>query len=316
MAKTKRLIELILTVNAKRKFTVRELAEEFEVSKRTILRDLQDLSELGIPLYSEVGPHGGYRVLKNRMLPPIAFTENEAIALFFASQSLELYSSLPFEAESASALKKFYHFLPEETRNQIDRMKTRVLFWTPTRNQQSPYLRQLLEAAMNSNLLTIEYDSSSGFTKRDILPLGLYASRGFWYCPSYCYLRKEIRLFRADRIVRLSLTEGAVPEASIENKTIHDLIKEQPELEKTTYVTIKLSKMGVRRFQTEMPDENEITVHEDGTSTVRIIIDQHDLDFFVDLFYGFGTDAKVLSPPEMIKRIRKRIEAVRKHYEA
>lgn len=82
MSKSKRLLELMMTVNRKRKFTVRELADEFGVSARTILRDLQELSELGVPLYSQVGPHGGYQVLKERILPPIAFTEEEAVAIF------------------------------------------------------------------------------------------------------------------------------------------------------------------------------------------------------------------------------------------
>ncbi|MDF2837107.1 MAG: DeoR family transcriptional regulator, partial [Paenibacillus sp.] len=82
MSKSKRLMELMLVINQKREFTVRELAREFAVSRRTILRDLQELSEIGVPLYSEVGPHGGYRVLKQRLLPPIAFSEEEAVAIF------------------------------------------------------------------------------------------------------------------------------------------------------------------------------------------------------------------------------------------
>ena len=83
MNKSQRLLEMMMAVNRKRKFTVKELAGEFNVSSRTILRDLQELSELGVPLYSEVGPHGGYQVLKERILPPIAFTEEEAVAIFF-----------------------------------------------------------------------------------------------------------------------------------------------------------------------------------------------------------------------------------------
>lgn len=59
-------------------------------------------------MYSEVGPHGGYRVLKERILPPIAFTVEEAVAMFFSVHALRHYSSLPFEAESSSALSKFY----------------------------------------------------------------------------------------------------------------------------------------------------------------------------------------------------------------
>ena len=108
MSKSKRLLELMMTVNRKRKFTVKELAMEFGVSARTMLRDLQELSGIGFPLYSEVGPHGGYQVLKESILPPIAFSEEEAVALFFAVNALRHYSSLPFEAESASALDKFY----------------------------------------------------------------------------------------------------------------------------------------------------------------------------------------------------------------
>lgn len=88
MSKSKRLMELMMTVNRKRRFTVKELAQEFGVSSRTILRDLQELSELGVPLYSEVGPHGGYQVLNERVLPPIAFTEEEAVSIFFASHAL------------------------------------------------------------------------------------------------------------------------------------------------------------------------------------------------------------------------------------
>ncbi len=103
MSKSKRLMELMMAVNRKRRFTVKELAREFDVSTRTILRDLQELSDLGVPLYSEVGPHRGYQVLNERMLPPIAFTEEEAVAIFFASHALRHYLYMPFETEISSA---------------------------------------------------------------------------------------------------------------------------------------------------------------------------------------------------------------------
>ena len=69
MSKAERLIEMMITINAKRDFTVGELAKEFSVSKRTILRDLQELEQAGFPLYAEVGAAGGYHILKERILP-------------------------------------------------------------------------------------------------------------------------------------------------------------------------------------------------------------------------------------------------------
>ena len=104
MSKAERLIEMMITINAKRDFTVGELAKEFSVSKRTILRDLQELEQAGFPLYAEVGAAGGYHILKERILPPIAFSESEAKAIFFACQALQYYRDLPFEQETISVL--------------------------------------------------------------------------------------------------------------------------------------------------------------------------------------------------------------------
>lgn len=128
MTKAQRLMELIIAVNRKRRFTVKELAHEFSVSARTILRDLQELSELGVPLYSEVGPHGGYRILKERLLPPIAFTEREAAAVFFAVQALRHYSSLPFLASYFVGLGKEAAVLqPKELRASIRQLLSELM---------------------------------------------------------------------------------------------------------------------------------------------------------------------------------------------
>ncbi|EBD8094960.1 HTH domain-containing protein, partial [Salmonella enterica] len=73
-----RKLALMRLMDSRKKFTARELAERFQVSIRTIQRDLNDLQELGFPLYTEVGVNGGYRVLPNRILPPLQLTQHEA----------------------------------------------------------------------------------------------------------------------------------------------------------------------------------------------------------------------------------------------
>jgi predicted DNA-binding transcriptional regulator YafY len=171
MPKSKRLMELMMTVNRKRKFTVKELADQFEVSTRTILRDLQELSELGVPLYSEVGPHGGYQVLSERVLPPIAFKEDEAVAMFFASHALRHYSSLPFETQAASALNKFYLYMPGDVRDRIDQMKNRVDIVAPTRQKPVRHLSILLDGAIWQKVISIDYESREGGSIRHIQPV-------------------------------------------------------------------------------------------------------------------------------------------------
>ncbi|XRD23616.1 HTH domain-containing protein [Lysinibacillus fusiformis] len=158
MHKAQRLIQLMMKVNERKKFTIQEMADECGVSRRTMIRDLMELSELGVPLYSEAGPNGGYRVLREKVLPPISFTEHEAIALFFACQSLHNYKALPFKNEVNTALDKFFYYLSGELKQKIENMQQRLLFWVPPHELEVPFLKELLEAALEQQVVTILYE--------------------------------------------------------------------------------------------------------------------------------------------------------------
>ncbi|WP_066189971.1 helix-turn-helix transcriptional regulator [Gracilibacillus timonensis] len=313
MSKTKRLIELMMTVNAKRKFTARELAEEFGVSYRTILRDLEELSELGVPLYSEVGADGGYYVLNERMLPPVLLKESEAIALYFAFQSLQFIGALPFETETGYVLKKLYHYLPAEAKTRIDTMKDRIVFWNPNRVQQANKLDILLTAAVDQSTLTICYDSQKEVKERTIQPIGLYSHNGFWYCPAYCFLREDIRLFRADRIkkaIHASEEGQELPYASI-----MEWIKwSESEVSDPVTFSVELTRKGVRRALSELDLEKNVQKREDETGFVKMAIPKSELTYFVDLIWKFGSEARIVAPEEAVDTIKKKIADLMEKY--
>lgn len=250
MSKAKRLNEMIMMVNRKKRFTVGELAREFGVSKRTVLRDLQELSEMGVPLYSETGPHGGYQVLNERILPPIAFSENEAISIFFAIDALKHYISLPFDAQYASIKKKFYLNLSGDIRDAIDSMKDRVAFYTPyEQTDDIPVLKVPLEALVQQKVLIIEYEANGASSKRSIQPIGIYANQGKWYCPAYCFLRKDYRIFRCDRIKRAELDEHKAP-IDLSGLNLKNRFSALSRPRETLELSAELTKKGVelRRF--------------------------------------------------------------------
>ncbi|WP_409345656.1 helix-turn-helix transcriptional regulator [Paenibacillus sp. MBLB4367] len=314
MFKSQRLIQLMMTVNAKRKFTVKELAQEFQVSERTIARDLQDLSELGVPLYAEQGRGGGYRVLKERMLPPIAFTENEAVAMFFACQSLQYYGALPFEPESASGLQKLYHYLSADVKDQIDKMKERVLFCNPSREQPADYLRLLMRAAVRQTVVAIEYDSSSGVAKRHIQPVGIYASHGFWYCPAYCFERKDYRLFRADRVLHAEETEELKPNAEASKASVWEWLAPDGSKEKQVRLVVSLTKEGVRRCRSNYELCDSIRLHDDGSGLLDAMIPVSQLVYFTDTVWEYGKEAKVEQPEEAVRYMKEKIKALYNSY--
>lgn len=310
MSKSKRLMELMMTVNRKRKFTVKELAGEFGVSARTILRDLQELSELGVPLYSEVGPHGGYQVLNERVLPPIAFTEEEAVSIFFASHALRHYRFLPFETESSSALSKFYHYMPGDVRDRIDQMKNRVDFVTPERQSDFPFLAVLLDGAIRQKVIRIAYVSRTGATTtRHIQPIGIYASRGLWYCPAYCFEREDFRLFRCDRIGSAVIEESDSAPKPLDLRHVHLGNWESFIGRKPIYMdcTIELTALGIEACEGSLLPRFRLELREDGTSLLRGQIPPGEIPFLADFFIGLGREATVTRPPELIEAIKRKL---------
>lgn len=313
MPKSKRLMELMMTVNRKRRFKVQELADEFGVSKRTILRDLQELSELGVPLYSEVGPHGGYQVVRERVLPPIAFTEEEAVAMFFAVHALRHYRSLPFEAESASALSKFYLHMPGDVRDRIDGMKNRVDFITPMRRGDAPCLAVLLDAAVRQQVLSIVYAATQEAERRRLIqPVCIYANNGLWYCKAYCFLRSGYRVFRCDRI-----REAAVDESGMEPLVLGDMRMsrhEAAEPREPVRLMVELSRAGVQRCEAELWLAPMLSLREDGSGFIDRDVDGGDISFYAEFFIGLGGEATVTGPEALREAIRAKLSEMLLRY--
>lgn len=318
MSKSKRLLDLMMTVNRKRKFTVKELAYEFNVSSRTILRDLQELGELGVPLYSEVGPHGGYQVLNERILPPIAFTEEEAVAIFFASHALRHYKYLPFKEESLAALHKFYNYMSGDVRDRIDEMKNRIDFLTPARQAEFPYLSLLLEAATGQKVLLIDYESKGQRKARWIQPVGIYAHNGLWYCPAYCFLRGDIRVFRCDRIQSAGYDESG-PEA-LDLKHVHlgnkDDYSSQTEQGDKSLIRlfVELGSGGVQACEAEVWSSPLLHIRGDGTGWLEGDIQQSDLGFFARFVIGLCSEATVQEPPELVAEVKRTLAGMLAQY--
>ncbi|MCI9380586.1 MAG: YafY family transcriptional regulator [Dorea sp.] len=313
MSKAERLIEMMITINAKRDFTVGELADEFSVSKRTILRDLQELEQAGFPLYSEVGAAGGYHILKERILPPIAFSENEAKAIFFACQALQFYRDLPFEQETISMLKKFLNCLPLDVQNSISQLQNKIVFWIPDRHCDSPLLKSMFLIAIKRYAATIRYSSAYSESTRTIIPVGLYAMNGLWYCPAYCTAAKQIRVFRVDRIKEI-LEETSCPKGKYPIPASIQEYLEKTEVQNDYRLKIELTDIGVKRCESECLLANGLKTLPTGGGIIDMEINHAALEWTADYILPFGSNATVLEPPELTALIRQKIYELHQHY--
>lgn len=300
MTKAKRLIDILLFVSVKKKFTAQEIADTFHISVRTVHRYLLDLSDMGLPIYAEQGRHGGYTVLSNAILPPILFTEEEAVAIFFAFQSLHYYRDLPFNTEMKSVSQKLYESLQKEAKKKVDTLQSYIAFWNPKRAITTPLLTDVLEAIINQSQLHIQYESKSGITSKHIQPIGVYAHDGLWYMPALLLSNERILLFRVDRIKGIKISEA-------NHKTTMNLqqwLETDNEPQQPIRLYVELSSEGVRQCLSEPHLEKAVVRHSDGTGYIDTIIDQHELHFNSSLFFRLGQHAIVKEPYALIQLIR------------
>lgn len=309
MSKTKLLFDLIVYANAKRNFTAQQVADEFNLSVRTAHRYLLELSDMGVPIYTEQGRNGGYRTLDSRTLPPLFFNEDEAFSIFFAFRSLGYYESLPFKVDIDSVSRKLYAHFPEDRKEKIDRLETVLLFWNQKRSVNSNHLQKIIEASLEEYTASMTYQSASENKTKKINPLGIYASNGFWYMTAYDLEYKSIRVFRVDRILEFETTKRTLKRET----TMLDWLTDYT-IEKPVQIHVKLTREGIRQCKSEPWIEPNITTTNDKNGFVLMEIDQSDLNFVSDFFFNLGTDAEVIKPDYTINYIKDRARNLLKHY--
>lgn len=307
-----RLMEILLRLQTLQHFTVQEMAHEFSVSRRTMLRDMQALSEMGVPLVATPGPHGGYALLQKQRLLPLSLTEDEAIGIVLSYEALLEYADTPFSTQSLSAITKLRQALPVDVVQRLDNIHERIVLVGAQRVYKAPLLAAILHAAMDTVHLRITYKSRSGVSERFIYPFGLYAHNGFWYCACFDYTRQQHVSLRADRFLALEREEGheKLPDMPVRAW----LQASNPYKGNTVLMHVTISKRGMKDMNWAIFDQ-QIAIDEHGCGTFHKEIPESELDFYVCLFLPLGTEVTIESPPELIKAMRRKAEELLKHYE-
>ena len=198
-----------ITTMLQRKGTVRavDLAAAFEVSTRTIYRDVGALSEAGVPVVSLPGK--GYTLTEGFFLPPLVFTAGEAAAVALGTRMLATQASGRHVAEADRALEKLAAVLPANVREEVDRLNSIItISHLPGRfNLDDPHLVKLQQAILDHRIISITYHSRTDdeITERQVEPLDLAYIDHAWYLGGYCRLRRGHRSFRVSRMTALTV---------------------------------------------------------------------------------------------------------------
>ncbi len=310
-----RLITLILLLQRQPNRKAGELAKKLGVSVRSLHRYIAMLDEMGIPVYSERGPNGGFSLVRGYKLPPLIFTPEEAVTICLGAElTKEMWGQL-YEAAAQGALAKIENVLPDDQRDEVAWAR-RTLVTTglhyPGLADCAPLLQMLRGAIRRQKRIRLLYQGSQQIAplEREVDPYALAHSRGWWYMVGFCRLRGAVRSFRVDRIHRLDILETGF---------------ERPEdFDARRYLAVEPQGTPIRARLRFVPAAAYLAlnnrlwwegVEQLADGSVRATLAAPDMFWAASLALSYGPAVMVEEPEELRRLVREWAQAVARLYE-
>lgn len=319
MNRTDRLLAIVLELQAKRWQRAEDLAQTFEISKRTIYRDLQALGQSGVPIVAVAGR--GYSLVEGYFLPPLSFAVDEATMLLLGVDVMAGSFDAHYRAAAQSAGRKIAGVLGPAIRGPVETLRASIQFVTEGKrghDAERATLRQLRGALLEHYAVRFAYharfrrvptgtpEGDAPPPERVVHPYQLFFVLGVWYLWGFDVRHGDLRTFRLDRIERLTVTD--------ERFTPPAALPPRPTLEEEATVVVQVCfAPAVARWVREAP--SYFTVAEEDTPagllvTLRV---RHEEEI-VQWLLGWGSNAAVLAPATLRRRIADEIRRMADRY--
>jgi predicted DNA-binding transcriptional regulator YafY len=300
--KIDRLVSIILLLLEKERIGAQELADKFEVSSRTIYRDIDSINMAGIPVRATSGVGGGFEIMQQYKLDKKVFSIADLSVILMGLSSL---SNMVHGDELVSAFAKVKSFVPADRAKEIELLTGQITIdltpWTGNKNVQ-PYLEQIKQAMQEHKLLSFSYlDRQGNRTPRVAEPYQLVLKGSQWYWQGFCHTRNDFRLFKLSRTSNLKLME----------ETFSPREHPKPQLDASERIAPKQIKIKLRIHKSILERVldycNDEDISPDGEEHYIVIYPFIENDYYYDLLLGLGDRCECLEPPrvrvEMLRRI-------------
>jgi predicted DNA-binding transcriptional regulator YafY len=310
-----RLITLIMMLQRQPEQKAAYLAEKLGVSVRTLHRYFGMLDEMGIPIYAERGPYGGFSLVRGYKLPPLVFTPEEATALYLGTSLVsEMWGRL-YQESAQGALAKLENVLPNEQREEIAWARRSLVATGMHRADPSalaPTLEKLRRAMREHRRADMLYQSTTKAesTQRQLDPYALVHRSGWWYLVGYCHLRNGSRTFRVDRIQSLELLDQTFPPP--DDFDVHAYLEREFADQSTIHAKLRFTPEGAYLAKGNIVPWDSLEENPDGG--VDVVLSAPDLTWLASMTLSFANWVTVLDPPELRNMVREWAQAVVEKY--
>jgi predicted DNA-binding transcriptional regulator YafY len=311
MRKSERINDMILYLNNKNYFNLKDIMERYGISKSTALRDIQSLEEIGMPIFSETGRNGRYGILKNRLLSPIIFTIEEMYALYFAMITLKAYESTPFHLSVSALKQKFETCISNEHINVIHKMEKILSLEVKKHHNSSPFLKDILKMAIEETVCKITYNKRGTEIQCTVQFFDISATYGQWYVTAFNFNTKKVQVFRCDKIS--SLCE----DINYHSKPIDELTNLSATILKQDGATdfeVEISPKGVDLFYKEHYPSMQL--YKEGQQyIIRGFYNIGEENFIANYFLNYTDNIISIKPQILKKLLQSKIFILKNYYD-
>jgi predicted DNA-binding transcriptional regulator YafY len=309
--KIDRLLSIVVILLNQDNVTAKELADRFEVSIRTIYRDIETINMSGIPIVSNQGRYGGFSILKNYKISHQLLTLDDMISIATALKNIGNFTQ---NKDVGLTIDKISNLVPEDKKEEFDYYFNEIIIcdlpWGYRTNlKDKEKFRILYEKIVEEKLLNIEYrDSYEDITGRNIEPMSLVLKGFNWYVFAYCHLREDYRFFRLSRIYKIKLLE----EKFIRREMSYEDFKERSN---SNYNMVEL----VLKFSPEVSQrvadffyEEDTIIEKNGCKIVKVSYPED--EWVYSMILSYGEYVEVVEPLHIKKIIKERARKIYEKY--
>ncbi len=293
-----RALGITMALLSKRRVTATELAAQFEVSIRTIYRDIELINQAGIPISSYAGTDGGFEVMDGFYLTKQHFSLHDLSVIYSLLKGMDgIMSTYP-----GAIINKLTSLQPALLSREID---NKLILDLTTTNDERSLVQPIMQAIHDRRVVTFSYmDSDGNTTRRSVEPDNLYWAQRFWYLNGYCHLRQADRMFRLSRMSEFEAT------TRVYSSRVHSRSAQREE-PLGIEVHLRFDRSVRRRVQEQFPEAYK---ESDGCLDVRTLIYRQ--DYAVSLVLSYGSSVIVLAPDELRTLVRDTARAIIQKYES
>ena len=304
MNRIDRLSAILIQLQSQRVVKAQQIADRFEISLRTVYRDVKALEEAGIPVIGEAGL--GYSLGEGYRLPPVMFNREEAIAFLTAEKLVEQLTDSALSTDYKSALYKIKAVLRSSEKDYLENMDSHIeVLKTRRRHHSQPDLQLLpvvLKAISERKAVRITYFAlyRRETSNRCIEPIGIFYQDSYWHLIAFCRVRKAIRDFRMDRISELVATNENF---TAQHPSLQEYLKKEKKELELQEVSILVEK-SIHRYLDEQKYYNGFVseVHEENHVVMNFFTSS--IEGFARWFMMFGDRATISKPAALKERVK------------